>query len=102
VREFSDISAMTAVGYMTMTSSAVTVKAGIWSPLKARLSATDVTSGPTIHVHLLTVMMVRPSTSAAKAYLKFLKHSDVFFFFLLIAFMLQNNTLKWLSLSFWW
>jgi hypothetical protein len=29
VREFSDISAMTAVGYMTMTSSAVTVKAGI-------------------------------------------------------------------------
>jgi hypothetical protein len=100
VREFSDISAMAAVRYMkTMMSTAVTVKAGILSPLKARLSATDVTSGPTIHVHLLTVMMVRPSTSAVKAYLKFLKHSDVLFFSL-IAFLLQNNTLKWLILHF--
>lgn len=48
---------------MMMMSTAVT-------PLKARLSATDVTSGPTIHVRLLTVMMVRPSTSSVSAYLK--------------------------------
>jgi len=58
--------------------SAFSVKTGIQSPPKA---APDVTSEPTIHVRVSTVMILRTSTSHLNAYLKVLEiNSDLLFF----------------------